>query len=150
MIEPSAAAAGVRLEVHLSESPLVVLGDPGQLDRLLNLLSNAVKFSRAGGTVTVRTHLLEDEVVVVVSDTGIGIPTAEQDRLFTRFFRATNATELAIKGTGLGLTIVRSIIEHHHGTLTVSSIEGEGTVVEVRLRSGAAGQTTTGIFAAAK
>ncbi|MCY7373502.1 MAG: GAF domain-containing protein, partial [Spirochaetaceae bacterium] len=150
-IEPSAAAEGVRLEVHLGESPLAVLGDPGQLDRvLLNLLSNAVKFSRAGGTVTVRTHLLEDEVVLTVSDTGIGIPAAEQDRLFTRFFRATNATELAIKGTGLGLTIVRSIIEHHHGTLTVSSTEGEGTSVEVRLRSGAAGKTATATFAAAK
>ena len=150
-IEPSAAAEGVRLEVHLGESPLEVLGDPGQLDRvLLNLLSNAVKFSRTGGTVTVRTHLLEDEVVVAVSDTGIGIPAGEQERLFTRFFRATNATELAIKGTGLGLTIVRSIIEHHHGTLTVSSTEGEGTSVEVRLRSRAAAQASTATFAEAK
>jgi signal transduction histidine kinase len=72
-------------------------------------------------------------VVVEVADTGIGIPAAEQDALFSRFFRASNATALAIPGTGLGLMIVRTVVELHGGELQVRSVEGEGTTVSVRL-----------------
>lgn len=133
-VEPSAAEAGVCLDVDLDEERIGIQGDPGQLDRvLLNLLSNAVKFSRPGGRVSVRTRMVGDEVTIEVTDTGIGIPEAEQDKLFTRFFRATNATDRAIKGTGLGLTIVRSIVEQHEGSLSVTSVEGAGTTVHVRL-----------------
>jgi signal transduction histidine kinase len=71
--------------------------------------------------------------VVTVADSGIGIPAADLDQLFGRFFRASNATAAAIPGTGLGLAIVRQIVEGHEGQLTLESTEGEGTTVRIRL-----------------
>ena len=133
------AADKARVSVHLDvggeeEGAALVSGDPGQLERAVsNLLSNAVKFTPAGGLVRVSVRLTRGRVVIEVADTGIGIPEAEQEHLFTRFFRASNATELAIQGTGLGMTIVRSIVELHDGTLTVASVLGEGTTATVDL-----------------
>ncbi|HZI98949.1 MAG TPA: ATP-binding protein, partial [Actinomycetales bacterium] len=72
-------------------------------------------------------------VVLSVRDTGIGIPEAEQDQLFSRFFRASNAVDRAVPGTGLGLTIVRSIVEHHGGSLELDSSPGRATTFTVRL-----------------
>ena len=108
-------------------------GDRTQLERvLLNLLSNAIKFSDDGGvvTVTARTH---DGVDIEIIDRGIGIPEAEQGELFTRFFRSSTAQELAIPGTGLGLVIVQSIVEHHGGTVGLTSAPGVGTTVRLNL-----------------
>jgi len=68
-----------------------------------------------------------------VRDTGIGIPEADKWRLFDRFYRASNAAERAIAGTGIGLTIVRTIVANHRGSMDLQSKEGEGTVVTVRL-----------------
>ncbi len=138
-VTPSAASSGIELECAPGPAGLTVHGDAGQLERMvLNLLTNAVKFTRTGGRVAVAARVEDDEVVVEVNDTGIGIPQAEQVQLFSRFFRATNAAHHAIQGTGLGLTIVRSIVEHHGGLVTLRSREGVGTTVTVRLplRSG--------------
>jgi signal transduction histidine kinase len=73
------------------------------------------------------------DVIIAVRDTGIGIPAADQQRLFTRFFRATNATEQAVQGTGLGLSIVYAIVDQHGGVITVDSREGEGSTFTVLL-----------------
>lgn len=139
-VRPVADAAGVRLQVDVPPpggeggGEVVVAGDPVQLDRvLLNLLSNAVKFTPRDGCVRLAVHPREEDVVVEVEDTGMGIPERDQERLFTRFFRATNAVDAAVPGTGLGLLIVRSIVEHHDGHLVLRSEEGVGTVVTVRL-----------------
>jgi two-component system phosphate regulon sensor histidine kinase PhoR len=133
-IAPAAAAAGVALEVTSDPACPTVMGDGGQLERVvLNLISNAVKFTPAGGSVRVCARPSTDGVVIEVSDTGIGIPEAEQPRLFSRFFRASNATDAAIQGTGLGLTIVRSMVEHHGGRIDVRSAPGVGTTMLVTL-----------------
>ncbi|MEU2269530.1 ATP-binding protein [Streptomyces olindensis] len=133
-IRPAAAAASVVLETHCPSRPLVLEADSDQLDRvLMNLLSNAVKFTPEGGKVTVRAEARDGEAVLSVSDTGIGIPAAEQEKLFQRFFRASNATDAAIPGTGLGLTIVRTIVANHGGEVYVSSAEGRGTTFTARL-----------------
>ena len=127
-MRPAAAAAGVDLVLDAGTGPLQLTGDARQLERaLLNLVSNAVKFTPDGGRVIVSVVAEEDRALVEVRDTGIGIPAAEQERLFTRFFRASNATAAAIQGTGLGLTIVRGILEHHGGSLEIESTEGVGT-----------------------
>ncbi|MEV6493398.1 ATP-binding protein, partial [Actinoplanes sp. NPDC051633] len=132
-IEPVAAKASVGLHTEVY-GPLCLHADPEQLDRvLMNLLSNAVKFTPADGTVTVRAVREQDEIVITVADTGLGIPEAEQQALFARFFRASNAIHLAIPGTGLGLAIVRTIVENHGGTIAVDSTEKVGTTVTVRL-----------------
>jgi two-component system, OmpR family, phosphate regulon sensor histidine kinase PhoR len=132
-IEPAAAKASVALHAEVN-GPLHLRADPEQIDRvLINLLSNAVKFTPAEGTVTVRACREADDLVLTVADTGMGIPEAEQQALFARFFRASNAIHQAIPGTGLGLAIVRTIIDNHGGTIEVSSTERVGTTVTVRL-----------------
>ena len=91
--------------------PVEVLGDRIQLERALtNLLSNAVKFTEDGGRVRCRLERHPDEALVVVQDTGIGIPVDEQSGLFEKFFRSSTAQERAIQGTGLGLSIVAGIV----------------------------------------
>ncbi|SDQ68883.1 ATP-binding protein [Quadrisphaera sp. DSM 44207] len=133
-LRPAAAAAGLGVDVEGCEQHLLVHGDAGQLEQALrHLLSNAVKFTPPGGRVAVRARAEQGWAVVEVADTGIGVPEAEQAGMFSRFFRASNATRAAIQGTGLGLTIVRSIVEHHDGVLAVTSAEGAGTTVAVRL-----------------
>lgn len=122
----------------LPEDPVVVEGNAEMLERLVvNLLGNAVKFTDDGGSVTVSLCLDDGPerpvAVLRVADTGIGIPEAEQDQLFTRFFRSSLAEARAIQGSGLGLSITRAIAEHHGGTIEVRSRPGEGTVVDVRL-----------------
>ena len=105
------------------------LGDRVRLAQLLdNLVSNAIKFTAEGGRVDVRLAATDPSAVAIaVSDTGMGIPKEEQGRLFERFFRATGATQKAIQGTGLGLTITKAIAEAHGGSIAVASEEGLGT-----------------------
>ena len=129
------ARRGIRIEVAAPDQPLGVLGDRAMLHRaFLNVLSNAVKFSRDGGTVEVDVALRSRFVEVTIADHGIGIPSAELDRLGTRFFRATNAVTNEIAGTGLGLRIVQTIIDKHAGDVMIESVEGKGTTVVLRLR----------------
>jgi hypothetical protein len=92
-----------------------------------------VKFTSAGGRVAVAVTSGGESVELVVSDTGIGIPADEQERLFSPFFRASAATRLQVPGTGLGLAIVHTIVERHGGALVLSSVEGQGTTVRVSL-----------------
>jgi two-component system phosphate regulon sensor histidine kinase PhoR len=133
-LRPAAAAKGLVINWEDPGHRLMVSGDLAQLDRLvMNLLSNAVKFTPAGGSVSVGTGCDDGLAVLRVSDTGIGIPEHERTDLFTRFFRASNAVEESIPGTGLGLAIARTIVTNHHGDLDVTSVEGKGTTVTVRI-----------------
>jgi signal transduction histidine kinase len=132
-IAPAAAKASVGLHAEVY-GPLPLEADPGQIDRVLsNLLANAVKFTPPEGTVTVRVRRDGDVLVIAVADTGMGIPVAEQQALFTRFFRASNAIHQAVPGTGLGLAIVRTIVDNHGGRIDVESTELLGTTMTVRL-----------------
>jgi two-component system phosphate regulon sensor histidine kinase PhoR len=132
-VAPAAAKARIDLRTE-ARRPLPLHADPGQLDRMLtNLLANAVKFTPAGGTVTVQGHREDDEIVLTVADTGMGIPEGEQKALFTRFFRASNAVRQAVPGTGLGLAIVGTVVDNHDGRIEVQSAEGTGTTVTIRL-----------------
>jgi signal transduction histidine kinase len=132
-LRPAAEAGSV--ELRLDSAPVPALrGDPARLGQLLdNLVSNAVKFTPPGGRVVVALGASGDDVVLAVSDTGIGVPAAEQRRLFDRFFRASAAQERAIEGTGLGLTIAKAIVEAHGGSIDFTSVEGEGTTFRVHL-----------------
>lgn len=130
----TAARRGIRLDVRTPEQPVLVLADRAMLGRaLLNLLTNAVKFSHDDGQVEVSVTTLQRQVLVTVTDHGIGIPATELDRLGTRFFRASNAVTNEIAGTGLGLRIVQTIVDKHAGDVRIESREGEGTTVVVRL-----------------
>jgi signal transduction histidine kinase len=98
-----------------------------------NLVSNAIKYSRAHGQVRVRLWAEGTQVVLSVADDGIGISAADQDRLFTKFFRTRQAEERQIQGVGLGLSITRQIVEAHGGRIEVRSELGAGSEFVVRL-----------------
>ncbi|HTM11959.1 MAG TPA: ATP-binding protein [Bryobacteraceae bacterium] len=100
----------------------------------LNLLANAIKFNRAEGEVRVRvTQNDEGRVAVVISDTGVGIPSQDLPRIFERFYRVDKARSRQVGGTGLGLSIVKHVIERMNGTVTVDSQVGKGTTFQVLL-----------------
>jgi PAS domain S-box-containing protein len=130
---PQAEAKGITLTLATGPVPLIA-GDRARMAQLLdNLVSNAIKFTPQGGRVDVRVRSLQDQAVLEVRDSGMGIPVDEQEFLFERFFRTSNATEHAIQGTGLGLAISKAIVEAHSGRITVTSEEGAGTTFQVAL-----------------
>jgi signal transduction histidine kinase len=131
--QPVADQRAIDLQLTAEQVPALV-GDRGRLAQVLdNLVSNALKFTPEGGRVEVRTSVHGDYVQLEVEDSGIGIPAAEQPRLFERFFRATAATDQAIPGTGLGLAIVKAIVEAHAGRIEVVSAPDQGTTFRVEL-----------------
>ncbi|HEV2591121.1 MAG TPA: HAMP domain-containing sensor histidine kinase [Gaiellaceae bacterium] len=144
-VRPRAEAKGVGLRVE-TDGDTHVRGDRHRIAQLIdNLLSNAVKFTPEGGEVSVRSGGGDAGVLLEVRDSGIGIPAAEQEQLFTRFFRSSNAVADAIPGTGLGLYITNAIAQAHGGSIAVESAEGRGTTFVVTLPSAArAGATIPG------
>ena len=131
------AAAGekeVVLEVECLPEASEVYGRKEGLQSIItNLLSNAIKYTPAGGRVRLRLAEANGRLLFEVADTGIGIPESEQANLFSEFFRAANARQLAETGTGLGLAIVKATIEQHGGSIEIDSREGQGTTVRVYL-----------------
>ncbi len=124
---PAVANAELDFVVELGGARQL-MGDRDQLERaLLNLVSNSVKFSSPGGLLTITTCTEADDVTVSVRDTGSGIPIDEQGQLFTRFFRSTRSKEQQVAGTGLGLYIVKQIIELHGGEIEVVSSHAGST-----------------------
>jgi PAS domain S-box-containing protein len=100
---------------------------------MVNLLGNAIKFSPSGGKIEILVEMLNSGTIIAISDNGIGIPSEDIPLLFTRFFRGTNAIEEEIPGTGIGLFIVKSIVEKHNGTLKVNSVLGKGSQFQISL-----------------
>ncbi len=131
---PAAERGGVRLRLD-GAAVGQVAGDRDRIGQLVdNLVSNALKFTAERGEVVVSLRPDgPDSVEVAVSDDGIGIPAAEQQHLFERFFRSSSPATRAVPGAGLGLTIVRTIVEAHGGEIALESTEGVGTTVRVRL-----------------
>jgi signal transduction histidine kinase len=130
-----AAAGGVEL-TYQANGAVDVHADKGRMFQLVeNLVSNAIKFTPSGGDVRVSVTPVNGVVRLEVADTGIGIASDEQQRLFDRFFRASSASEHQIPGTGLGLYITRAIVEAHGGSIAVRSDPGEGTSFSVELPS---------------
>jgi PAS domain S-box-containing protein len=128
--------AGLELEVDVA-----ALGEPVYIDHdmwekvIFNLLSNAVKFTFDGG-ITVRVRRDGDHAQITVADTGIGVPEAEMPRLFERFHRIENTRARSHEGSGIGLALVKELVELHGGTITATSAENAGTVFTIRIPFG--------------
>ena len=135
-MKPQANNAGISITFD-ADDEFYVEGDSGQLLQVfINLIGNAVKFSPKDSAVNIKVRAATNseslEVVrVTIEDFGIGIPAADIEHLFTRFFRANNAVSDHFQGTGLGLSIVSQVLERHDGSISLSSVEGEGTTFHV-------------------
>ncbi len=129
IVELSARIDAKKLVLHREiDTNLPVINVDPQLVREVysNLLTNAVKYTPEGGTVTLSIKTSGDSIRSEVSDTGVGIPKGESDKVFSKFFRAKNVTSLETDGTGLGLYLVKSIITSSHGDVGFESTEGTG------------------------
>jgi CheY-like chemotaxis protein len=121
-------SANHSLEFIAPDSPLVMVGDRNRVGQVIaNLLSNAIKYSPAGGTVTVTGTRRAGFARVQVSDSGLGIPSDQQARVFTRFFRVDSTDTREIGGTGLGLSLCQEIVAAHGGRMGFESKEGAGS-----------------------
>lgn len=130
---PAAEAAGIALVPSVTST--VLDADPVRLAQAVdNLVSNAIKFTPSGGTVRLEVGPGErGGAVIVVADSGIGIPPDELSQLTHRFFRASTATRRAIPGVGLGLSITKAVVDAHGGSLSIESTLGEGTSFTIAL-----------------
>jgi two-component system, OmpR family, phosphate regulon sensor histidine kinase PhoR len=130
---PAAEAKNLTLALG-HDQPALVSADVHRIGQALdNLISNAIKFTPEGGKVDLLIENEDTTCTLNVTDTGYGIPAAEQQRLFERFFRSTTASANNVSGTGLGLTIAKTIIERHGGSIGFDSTEGRGTTFSISL-----------------
>ena len=135
-IQPAARANQVTITRSGAESAEALVDERRVLQILDNLLSNAVKYCPDGGQVNAACQVQGHAITITVTDTGIGIPDAEQGQVFGRYFRASTALELGIVGTGLGLANARAFTEAHGGSLEFTSEPGVGSSFTVVLPDG--------------
>ncbi len=127
-------AKNKKIEVQVSGSPTEICGVKKLLyDIVYNLCDNAVKYTDEGGKVTIDIVDRKNEAVLTVSDTGIGIPNEDIDRIFERFYRVDKSHSKETGGTGLGLSIVKHAVAYHHGTISVHSEVGRGTTIIIEI-----------------
>ncbi len=123
-----------RVTVHISCKPITMMANAQQLQELFgNLISNAIKYNKTGGRVNVTVTSEIKELVITVSDTGVGIPEDAKQRIFERFYRVDKGRSKKVGGTGLGLSIVKHIVNYYEGSIEVESKLQVGTKFTVRL-----------------
>ena len=118
-----------RLEVNLAEETTLVNVDKGKIAQVLeNLLSNAVKFSPAGSLIIIKGDLFQGGYRISVADQGVGMTPEQVAKVFDKFYRA-NGSDSAVEGAGMGMHIVKHIVDDHGGKVCVESEPGKGTTV---------------------
>ena len=131
MLRPNARKAQLSFQLELQQdSPILILEDD-LYQIVFNLIENGIKYNLPGGSLTVHLSRIEDNAVLTVKDTGMGIPEDAIGHVFERFYRVDKARSRATGGSGLGLAIVRSIVQRNRGEIQVSSIVGQGTTFTV-------------------
>jgi signal transduction histidine kinase len=134
LLASRALEAGIELKVEAEENLPPLKADPEAMEGLFtNLIANGIKYNRRGGKLKVRMERTHEAVKITVSDTGIGIPAEDLPKLFTEFFRSENARQFTTEGTGLGMSIVKAIVDNHRGTVSVHSEVNVGTTFEITL-----------------
>ncbi|HEY4499875.1 MAG TPA: ATP-binding protein [Candidatus Paceibacterota bacterium] len=133
-LQPEIAKKQIQIQEHYAEDAKKLSADPNLMRMIFqNLLTNAVRYTREHGAIKVRIHRREAAVLIEIQDNGLGIPANQQSRVFTKLFRADNARTIATDGTGLGLYIVKSILDSSGGKIWFASKENIGTTFYVAL-----------------
>ncbi len=129
-----ASATDIHLSSQIVDIEIHVMGLESQLYRLVsNLMANAIQYTPSGGSVVVSLANHDRSATIAVKDTGVGIPTEEQSRIFERFYRVNSDRSRKTGGTGLGLSIAQAIAQRHHGQITVTSEVGNGSAFIIHL-----------------
>jgi PAS domain S-box-containing protein len=124
---------GQKLHVQLPPKIPPLRGNPIRLRQMLdNLVGNAIKYTPENGDINIEVEVQEEQIILRISDTGVGIPPADQAHIFDKFYRATNVPK-GVGGSGLGLAIVKSIVDNHQGRIWVESVIGQGTTFVIVL-----------------
>ena len=132
-VQPYAIQMDVAINLDV-RSDVVIMADPDDMEIVFNnLISNAVKYNKVGGKVEITIDSSEIEAILVFTDSGIGISKSDNENLFTEFVRIKNEKTRNISGSGLGLSIVKKVVELYHGTINVESTPDVGTVFTIRL-----------------
>lgn len=138
-LAPQAERMNISVEQSIPENVPPVLADLRRVQQVvMNLLHNAIKFTPEGGCITIKAEVAEPEVVISVTDTGVGIPAEDAPRIFERFYKTDRAR--SEDGVGLGLSIAKHIVQGHGGRIWVESAEGRGSTFYFSLLIGAEGQ----------
>jgi signal transduction histidine kinase len=133
LLQPQAAERQISIALQVPETLPTLIGDPDRLKQVMvNLVSNAVKYNHEGGRVDIEVQVGEDELNVVVKDTGRGIAEEDLPYIFEKFYRVDDPEQQA-KGTGLGLSIARHIVKVHGGAIGVQSVRGQGSTFSFTL-----------------
>lgn len=129
-----ANARGIELLFDIDDSKPVLSGRQMDFEKVFsNLISNAIRYNVENGKINVMSKCENSNIIIKISDTGIGIPKKDQSKVFSEFYRSENAKQHISFGTGLGLSLVKQIIENYHGTIKVDSEAGKGTTFTIRL-----------------
>ena len=131
MLKSNAQKAGVAIHLELEQDSTILILEDDLYQIVFNLMENGIKYNQPGGSLTVTLHRQEDNVVLEVSDTGMGIPADAIDHVFERFYRVDKARSRQTGGSGLGLAIVRGIVHRNRGEITLESEPGKGTTFRV-------------------
>jgi signal transduction histidine kinase len=132
-VQPYAIQMDVTIDLDV-RSDVVIMADPGDIEIIFNnLISNAVKYNKIGGKVEITIDSSDSEAIIIISDTGIGITKNDVENLFAEFVRIKNEKTRNISGSGLGLSIVKKVVELYHGTINVDSTPDVGTTFTIRL-----------------
>ncbi len=131
MLSPLADQANIRIELHLEEDCPVLILEDDLYQIIFNLMENGIKYNISGGKLSVRLYRQEDNAILTVTDTGMGIPEDAIGHIFERFYRVDKARSRQSGGSGLGLAIVRAIVLRNRGEIQVSSIPDQGTTFTV-------------------
>jgi len=132
-VQPYAIQMDVTINLDV-RSEVVIMADPDDMEIVFNnLISNAVKYNKVGGKADITIDSSDIEAILIFSDTGIGITQSDTENLFTEFVRIKNEKTRNISGSGLGLSIVKKVVELYHGTINVESTPDVGTVFTIRL-----------------
>jgi two-component system, sensor histidine kinase and response regulator len=132
-VQPYAIQMDVTLNIDV-RSDVIIMADPDDIEIVFNnLISNAVKYNKVGGKAEITIDSTDNEAILIISDTGIGITKNDTENLFTEFVRIKNEKTRNISGSGLGLSIVKKVVELYHGTINVDSTPDIGTIFTIRL-----------------
>ena len=131
MLKSNAQKAGVAIHLELEQDSTILILEDDLYQIVFNLMENGIKYNQPGGSLTVTLHRQEDNVVLEVTDTGMGIPAEAIDHVFERFYRVDKARSRQTGGSGLGLAIVRGIVHRNRGEITLESEPGKGTTFRV-------------------